>query len=40
MQEIKDYLVEYNTTKPVSKATKFLWWCAGADAGAAVWAVL
>jgi len=31
MQEIKDYLVEYNTTKPVSKATKFLWWCAGAD---------
>ena len=31
MQEIKDYLVEYNTTKPVSKITKFLWWCAGAD---------
>ena len=31
MQEIKDYLVEYNTTKPVSRATKFLWWCAGAD---------
>jgi len=31
MQEIKDYLIEYNTTKPVSKATKFLWWCAGAD---------
>ena len=31
MQEIKDYLAEYNTTKPVSRATKFLWWCAGAD---------
>ena len=31
MQEIKDYLVEYNITKPVSRATKFLWWCAGAD---------
>ena len=31
MQEIKDYLIEYNTTKPVSRATKFLWWCAGAD---------
>jgi hypothetical protein len=31
MQEIKDYLVEYNSTRPVSKATKFLWWCAGAD---------
>jgi hypothetical protein len=31
MQEIKDYLAEYNITKPVSKVTKFLWWCAGAD---------
>ena len=31
MQEIKDYLAEYNNTKPVSRATKFLWWCAGAD---------
>lgn len=31
MQEIKDYLAEYNTTKPVSRTTKFLWWCAGAD---------
>ena len=31
MQEIKDYLNEYNSTKPVSKITKFLWWCAGAD---------
>lgn len=30
MEEIKDYLVNYNK-KPVSKFTKFLWWAAGAD---------
>ena len=31
MQEIKDYLSVYNEKEPVSKFTKFLWWCAGAD---------
>lgn len=31
MQEIKDYLSVYNEKEPISKFTKFLWWCAGAD---------
>ena len=31
MQEIKDYLNVYNEKEPVSRFTKFLWWCAGAD---------
>lgn len=31
MQEIKDYLSVYNEKEPVTKFTKFLWWCAGAD---------
>jgi len=30
MEEIKDYLKGYNE-RPVTKFTKFLWWCAGAD---------
>ena len=30
MQEIKEYLNVYNG-QPVTKFTKFLWWCAGAD---------
>jgi hypothetical protein len=30
MQQVKEYLNDYNN-KPVTRFTKFLWWCAGAD---------